>query len=290
MPSEYYTTSYYEELSDSSARSAQIIVPFVLELVQARSVVDVGCGVGAWLAAFQRFGVDDVLGVDGDYVDRNLLQIPKDRFQAADLSTPLSLPRAFDLAISMEVAEHLPADCASQFVASLIRLASVVLFSAAIPFQGGTQHLNEQWPDNWAELFKVHGYVPVDAIRKRVWHNEAVAWWYAQNTLLFIREDVLESNLSMKAEFEQTNLNQLRLVHPGNYLQALQPIEPPDWRVGTASQLLRACVRNGIKRRLYALAGRKSVEDTLRNPPNFNLALQDATCYGITKRPGPDRS
>jgi SAM-dependent methyltransferase len=269
VPTEYYTKAYYDGLREGATRSAEVIVPLVLQLLPVRSVVDVGCGEGAWLAAFRKFGVDDVLGVDRDYVDRNLLQVPQDRFQSADLSKPLSLPRTFDLAVSLEVAEHLPANCASRFVESLIRLAPVVLFSAAIPFQGGTQHLNEQWPDNWAELFKEHGYVAVDFIRKRVWQDETVEWWYAQNALLFVRTSVLEGNTSLKSEFERTNPDQLRLVHPRQYLyleslyrdaldrEAYLRAHPASG-ITAASKIFLECLKNAITFRVQSILGRRA--------------------------------
>ena len=113
------------------------MVPLVLQLLPVRSVVDVGCGDGSWLVVFRKLGVKEILGIDGEYVDPGLLQIPQDCFQAFDLAKPFSLGRVFDLAVSLEVAEHLPAECAPGFVECLTRLAPSVLFSAAIPFQGG---------------------------------------------------------------------------------------------------------------------------------------------------------
>ncbi|MGH9740598.1 MAG: class I SAM-dependent methyltransferase [Candidatus Acidiferrales bacterium] len=218
MKSEFYTRSFYEGLHEGVVQSAEVIVPLVLQLIPARSVVDIGCGEGAWLATFQGMGVDDILGVDGDYVDRTALKIPQRCFRAADLSIPLALDRTFDLALSLEVAEHLPAASASVFVESLTRLAPAILFSAAIPFQGGTNHVNEQWPEAWAELFDARGYAVVDAIRKRVWQDQRVEWWYAQNTLLFVRRDLLEQNSRLHAEFQRSNSTQLSLVHPRKYL------------------------------------------------------------------------
>src|SRR6185437_11521231 len=244
MPSEHYTKSFYEGIRNGSVRSAEVIVPLVLDLVRPSSVVDVGCGDASWLAVFQRLGIEDVFGIDGDYVEPELLQIPRDRFEAVDLSKPFNLPRTFDLAISLEVAEHLPADCAPVFVESLTRLAPAVLFSAAIPFQGGNHHVNEQWPDKWAALFREHNYLPVDCIRKRVWENAAVEWWYAQNTLLFAHASLMESNMALKAEFEKTDTNQLRLVHPKNYVEAFIPVQPAPWGVRAASRLLIVCLRN----------------------------------------------
>jgi SAM-dependent methyltransferase len=259
MPSDHYTKSFYEEHRNGAIRSAEVMVPLVLELLPARSVVDVGCGDGSWLAVFRKLGVDEILGVDGEYVDRSLLQIPQDRFQALDLTKPFGLGRVFDLAVSLEVAEHLPAGCAPVFVECLTRLAPFVLFSAAIPFQGGEHHVNEQWPDKWAELFKEHGYLPVDFIRKQVWKNAAVEWWYAQNTLLFVRANLIESDKALKAEFERTNPNQLSLVHPRRYLSALGPAQSPALGVKSASRLLFACLRDSVRRRIHALR-RKSPE------------------------------
>src|SRR6267142_2976236 len=152
MLAEYYTKQFYEEHRDGAKRSAEVIAPLVLELLHPRSIVDIGCGDGNWLAVFCKLGVQDVLGIDGDYVERNLLQIPQNSFRSIDLSQPFNLGRTFDLAISLEGAEHLPAACAESFVKSLTRLAPFVLFSAAIPSQGGENHLNEQWPDVWASL------------------------------------------------------------------------------------------------------------------------------------------
>ncbi len=267
MHSQFYTTSFYEEIRRGSTRSAEVIVPLMLGLLPVSSVVDIGCGDGSWLSVFRKLGVQDVLGLDGEYVDRNVLQIPQDRFQAVDLAKPFGLKRVFDLAISLEVVEHLPAESASGFVASLCGLAPAVLFSAAIPFQGGNHHINEQWPDKWAERFKEHKYVPVDFLRKRVWQNETVEWWYAQNTLLFVRPGLLESNIQLKAERERTTPDQLRLVHPRQYLY-LQSLyreaavraenPPPPSGLKEASRIFLVCLKNAIRWRLGRIAKKQA--------------------------------
>ncbi|MDJ1157686.1 methyltransferase domain-containing protein [Chelatococcus sp. SYSU_G07232] len=180
-----YSEEFFAGQQAGSATSADVVVPLVLSLIPSRSVVDVGCGVGGWLAAFARCGVDDYLGVDGDYVARQLLRIPAERFLPRDLTRLTDLGRRFDLACSLEVAEHLPSSCAEQFVALLAKAAPAVLFSAAVPGQGGTNHLNERWQSYWADLFARHGYVAVDCIRPAIFHDERVEWWYRQNILVF---------------------------------------------------------------------------------------------------------
>ncbi|MGH9343269.1 MAG: methyltransferase domain-containing protein, partial [Terriglobia bacterium] len=184
MPKTEYTKEFYEHNWEGSLKSAQEVIPIVLEFVQPKRVVELGCGIAPWLSVLKSCGVEDVLGVDGDYVDRKELLIPADRFLAFNLEQPFQTERDFDLAISLEVAEHLPRSCAEPFVESLTKLAPVVLFSAAIPFQGGTHHVNEQWPDFWADIFRTHDYVTIDCLRKRIWQNENVEWWYAQNILI----------------------------------------------------------------------------------------------------------
>jgi hypothetical protein len=169
-----------------SEQSAQVVLPIVFDLCRPHSAIDVGCLFGAWPAECRRLGADEVLGVDGDYVDVSDLVIPRDAFVMHDLSRPLRLGRRFDLAISLEVAHYLLASRAAGLVGDLCELAPLVLFSAAIPHQGGVGHLNEQWPDWWAERFADHGYTPVDCVRDAVWDDPRVAIWYAQNTLLFV--------------------------------------------------------------------------------------------------------
>jgi SAM-dependent methyltransferase len=185
MMTHEYTEEFFRALRDGAQRSAAEIVPLVLDLIQPRSVVDVGCGTGTWLMLFSRHGVADYLGVDA-FTPAGLLEIPRERFVEADLTRPLALGRRFDLAVSLETAEHLPEFAAKDFVESLTRLAPAVLFSAAIPGQGGTGHLNEQWPEYWARLFADHGFEPIDVLRPRLWNNERVEVWYVQNTLLYV--------------------------------------------------------------------------------------------------------
>lgn len=216
-----YTNEFYRDHQAASLGSARAIVPLVLRLVRPESVVDVGCGIGTWLSVFQEQGVADVCGMDGDWVDRKSLLIPGSRFLAVDARRPLPVERRFDLAVSLEVGEHLPAECAQVLVGSLTRLAPTVLFSAAIPFQGGVGHVNEQWPEYWVDHFAQHGYSIIDCIREAIWQNAEVEWYYAQNTLLFAAREVLERSPALRAGLERTAAGQLSLVHPRGYLKAL---------------------------------------------------------------------
>jgi len=180
--------------------------------MQIRSVLDVGCGLGSWLAAARDALGAEVLGVDGPWTNLDLLRIDRARFQVADLEKPLSLGRSFDLAISVEVGEHLPAEAAPVLVASLTQHAPVVLFSAAIPGQGGISHVNEQWPAYWATRFAEHGFGCFDVLRPLLWERSDVDWWYKQNLLLFVHEArAAEAGVRLELGSPETPR---RLVHP----------------------------------------------------------------------------
>jgi len=212
-----YDEQWYAKYQSGALRSARAMVPVVIGLFQPTSIVDLGCGTGEWLAACRENGVEDVLGIDGDWVPRAQLKIPPDRFAVHDVCQPLDLDRTFDLAISLETAEHLPPGCAAIYVAALADLAPIVLFSAAVPQQGGRNHVNEQWPSYWTELFHGHGYVPIDCVRPLIWTMPDVEWWYAQNTIVFAHASHVEADDGLRAQFERHGGPPLPLVHPARY-------------------------------------------------------------------------
>lgn len=214
-----YATDFYNDIYiDGTRASANEIVKVVCPLIKPLSVVDVGCGIGLFLEAFSNMGVKQVCGIDGSWVRPEQLHIKKTDFISRDLTKPILLERKFDLVVCLEVAEHLPSEAAPTLVQSLVRLGPVILFSAAIPEQGGVSHLNEQWPEYWTALFSQRGYLPVDCVRQRIWNVENVLWWYAQNTILFVDKDYLRGNTYLNSEFERTSGMPLSLVHPRAFL------------------------------------------------------------------------
>lgn len=209
-----YSADFFQGQAGGSEASAAVIVPIVMELLHPTSVADVGCGVGGWLAAFARAGVTDFQGYDGDYVDRGALRIDAARFTPVELRSPFSLGRRFDLAVCLEVGEHLPESCAEHLVAALADSAPCVLFSAAVPLQGGTGHVNEQPQSWWAAKFATRGMRPLDAVRPRIWNDDCVAWWYRQNMLLYVHADHIAASPALSALTTPSNAMILDVVHP----------------------------------------------------------------------------
>lgn len=221
-PDELYREQFFSSHAGGSYASANAVLPLVFELLSRdtpiRSVIDIGCGTGTWLRAARELGAKDLLGIDGDFVPRDQLEIDADSFLARDLRQGIdvgSLPRdSFDLAVSLEVAEHLPEEAGLSLVRALGALAPIVLFSAAIPMQGGTGHINERWQQDWADRFADHGYRAIDAIRPAVWGDERIAWWYRQNTLIYASEEAIASSIALQGARERTRDDMLSVVHP----------------------------------------------------------------------------
>lgn len=185
-----YDEQFYKWYVEGSLRSALRILPIVFAHYRPRSVVDFGCGVGTWLRAVRELGVEKILGMDGAYVEQGMLQIPAEYFLAADLADRCPpLGRRFDLAMSLEVAEHLPKSRAETFVGDVCEAADTVVFSAAIPGQGGTHHVNEQYPSFWIPMFQARGFKTYDFVRPEVWGDRSVEVWYRQNVLVFSRSE-----------------------------------------------------------------------------------------------------
>jgi SAM-dependent methyltransferase len=217
-PDEDYSQKFFSGNTASSGRSAEIIVPLIIDLLGPESVIDIGCGTGTWLSVFKSRGIQKILGVDGTWVKEEMLLIPKSSFLAHDLTQNLNIEKRFDLALSLEVGEHLEPKYARDLIKTLVRLSPAIVFSAAIPFQNGTHHVNEQWPDYWAALFAEYEYVPIDCLREKVWNNDQVAWWYAQNILLFAERGYVLENPKLARAAELTRTTQLSLVHPRKHL------------------------------------------------------------------------
>src|SRR6202140_3605208 len=188
-----YDASFFEYVNASARAAAERIVPLLQQQLSPSSVLDVGCGQGAWLAVWHSHGVDDVFGVDGSYVDRTKLLFAPERFCAHDLQQQFDLGRSFSLVQCLEVAEHLPSSSAEPLVDSLIRHGEVIVFSAAPPGQGGHEHVNERSYEYWRALFLHRGYLAVDYLRPRILSDPAIDRWYRYNTLLYVSRDAMTS-------------------------------------------------------------------------------------------------
>jgi SAM-dependent methyltransferase len=205
-----YSDDFYKTMEHGSRSSAQQIVPLLLSRYSPNSIVDVGCGTGPFAYEFLKLGLTNVVGYEGNWMEALPTQLPKDYYIYQDLTKPFEVTRRYDLCLCLEVAEHLDEMHARQLIETLTNLSDVIVFSAAIPMQGGNHHVNEQWPIYWASLFAERSFFLDWDPRMMIWEVSEIEGCYRQNLLVF----------SSKAE--KREVNTISLVHPELWLQAMR--------------------------------------------------------------------
>lgn len=188
-----YQDDFFAYQQVGSLASAKSIVPLMLKYLKTKSVLDVGCGAGAWVLAYLESGVADVVGVDAEYVQEEQLLFDGSKFRAIDITKPFRLQRSFDLVQCLEVAEHLAPAASETLVDNLVAHAPVVVFSAAPPGQGGEHHINERSYEFWRQLFANRDYLCFDFIRPMIRLSFGVESWYRYNMMLFVQREAVDS-------------------------------------------------------------------------------------------------
>lgn len=229
-----YKEKFYSSRDSQTKESALIVLRLLFSYVQPQSMVDFGCGVGTWVKTGQELGVSEILGLEGNWLDLKQLVIPEKNFQYQDLASKFDLGKQFDLAISLEVAEHIEEKFSNNFIDNLTQASEIILFSAAIPGQRGSGHVNEQWPDYWIEKFKSRGYIPLDVIRPNIWNEVKVKSWYKQNSILFIRKEKL-LEIPKLNKLDEENKSNWSLVHPDTFKRQIEISHP---KYSSLSQIL----------------------------------------------------
>lgn len=232
LDTKVYNRDFYNELNKTTERSAEIIVPIVLKILcednqlvsQNPQVCDVGCGVGTWLKIFKRCGCK-IKGFDGNgYEER--LKINKDEFEQINFTKPYCTDKKYDIALSLEVAEHIPEKYLSTYMKTLTNFSDIVIFSAAIPFQMGQGHINEQYPSYWIKKFSEMNYSCIDIIREKIWNEKNVCHYYKQNIFLMVK------NTHKNERFVNENAKVvLDMIHPDTWekVQSWLPVRLLVW-------------------------------------------------------------
>lgn len=214
-----YDFAWHARHGDMTESSARIVLETLKSAIDFNTVLDVGCGDGRWLKQCSALGVETILGIDGPWTNENRLVISADDIKIYDLARKFDLHQRFDLAISLEVAEHLAPETSEQFVANLVAHSDFVLFGAAIPYQGGFRHINEKWQSDWARLFDLQGYQAFDLLRYKLWDNGGVHFWYKQNMLTYISRERSDLINLATSYIEAGGISELPIdiVHPERY-------------------------------------------------------------------------
>ena len=200
-------------------RSPRVILDILFKFYQPKTAIDVGCALCCWTEVLKSHGIT-VTAIDGEWYDKESVEIA-DNFICHNLNNGVLKIDKVDLAICLEVAEHVEATHAKDLVETLTGASDVILFSAAIPKQGGQGHVNEQWMTYWKEMFEERDYLFADIIRPVIWTNKDVEVWYRQNTVMFIHKDKYQGILDdyKKCGFEN---NMINVVHPEYWKQKVK--------------------------------------------------------------------
>lgn len=219
QPDNTYDESFYETLNISSEISSEVYIDYLFKFIKPSSVIDLGCGYAAWLKACKKFGSTSLTGVDGIWNDGKYVKELGFDFVSMDLDNLDDSIKKHDLAISLEVAEHLKPKSSEIFIKNLTNVADLVLFSAAFTNQGGTNHINERNPSFWGQLFEENDFVAFDLFREKFWDDERVGFWYRQNCFLYCKKASKSyEKLKDQGVREIKNLYFLDCVHPNLYL------------------------------------------------------------------------
>jgi hypothetical protein len=215
LKNNHYNHTFFAQRYKKAENAANLILKIVKDkIVDFKSVVDVGTGTGTWLNVSADLGAKKIKGYDGYLTDNKLLEIPTDCFEVHDLEKSIYSDEFYDLALCLEVGEHIDKKFSSSLVSTLCNLSDNVLFSAAIPGQLGVGHINEQWPEYWIKLFHEKGFNCIDIIRPKIWTDSSIPFWYRQNSLVFSKGHVSNENLP--------SFNGSNLVHPELYATKIE--------------------------------------------------------------------
>lgn len=170
------------------------IAETIIKEYQPKRIIDFGCGTGDLAKAFASRGVT-VEAIDG-YSTPDFSGYSNLRFTKVDLNNITAtqtflnqLETKFDLAISIEVAEHLNPDVSSSFIEWMTSMADVIVFSAAVPSQDGDGHINCRSRSDWYQFIKQHNFVIADTLRQYFTSNSRLGLWHKLNIVDYVQKD-----------------------------------------------------------------------------------------------------
>lgn len=226
------------------------LVPKILEVTgPVDSIVDVGGGIGAWCKAFKESGATRVLCIDTPEIESSELLINGSEFYPCDLAATFPAPVRCELAICLEVAEHLPRSQSQGLVKFLTHSSDIVVFSASIPGQPGLGHINEHPPAFWRRQFKEFGFEQWDVIRPRIVFESDIPYWYRQNMFIYADQNWRDHLNAMSGTYSGIP-EDFELVH--KRVLDIYRSAPPEVGLGTLVRAFPSALKLTLSRRLFS--------------------------------------
>lgn len=249
-----YSRKFYSSVDDRAGATAEEVFKVINMYLRTESILDVGCGSGAWLEAGFKLGVKRATGVDlwssievvennpnlkPNIADNTLKLIVRDFVEDSTTEFIKS-----DLAMCLEVVEHLPEHVGRNLVQRLTESANFIVFSGAQPGQGGTYHINEQPLTYWVEEFKKYGFNVYDPFRLTLQNQSNLPRFYALNTLLFVNQNAIESSdlLLNVDQLQACRVLDQKLLDKRTHTEKVRY-----WLVGKLPQIVVTILSKGLK-------------------------------------------
>lgn len=245
-PETKYLSEYYSRHRSLTLSSAKKIVKLFPKFFDPRLILDIGCGTGEWIKAFQyQYPSCNFTGIDGNWIKSNNLICNFNEFIVADLNFGLPkniINKNYDLITCLETITDLPEKEGGKLISQICKITNLCLFSSGAPNQTHGPHKNRQWQSYWHSLFKKNGFIALDFIRPAIWNDNDVGPWYRQNCFLFIEESWLQRN----QKWQNLTLSQkfpIDILHPN-----LLPPLTQNMRLKTWLRLLPRILLNTFKK------------------------------------------
>ncbi|MFA6995137.1 MAG: methyltransferase domain-containing protein [Patescibacteria group bacterium] len=185
-----YDNRFFRNTIKLEASSAFEFTALVLKYYTPASLVDIGCGAGIYLKEFNKKGIKNLLGLDGSPAAGEEFLLDKHKLVIFDLAKKYKFKKKYDLALCLEVAEHLREKDADVLIETITEAADNIIFSAAVPGQGSRSigHINEQPHNYWIEKFKNKNFsylkLRTEKMRAEM-KARGVVWWIVNNLMIF---------------------------------------------------------------------------------------------------------
>jgi 2-polyprenyl-3-methyl-5-hydroxy-6-metoxy-1,4-benzoquinol methylase len=187
-----YDDRYFKWHRDHTRNYAIKNMDWYINQFKPASIIDYGCGIGAYLESGLNNGITKLKGYDigGDYVKKYTEKSVQPYIEYLDCTLPL-ITDEYDCVISLETGEHIETKSSDQFVlniANSTKKDGTILFSAAQPGQGGSGHINCQPKSFWIEKFAIHSFIYDEPLTKQIlkeWSLQKVPDYIINNLIVF---------------------------------------------------------------------------------------------------------